>query len=151
MRRTLALLRHGLAAGQDPDAPLVPRGVAQLERLAAALLAERWMPATIVTSPYTRALETARTIADGIGFTGPVVKRAELTPEREPLDALRAVDEASLGATSILVVSHLPLVGRIVLELTNEELPFSPGTFVELEDVDGEARPLRRITPQDLG
>jgi phosphohistidine phosphatase len=151
MRRTLALLRHGLAAGQDPDAPLVPRGVAQLERLAAALRAEGWRPARVLTSPYTRAIETAQTIADGIGYTGPLVQRIELSPESEPVDALRAIDEATPGATCVLVVTHLPLVGRIAHELTGEELPFSPATFVELEATDEAVRFVRRIAPQDLG
>jgi len=150
MHRTLALLRHGLAAGQDADAPLVPRGVAQIERLAAMLRAERWRPAFVLTSPYARAVETARTLAAGVGYTGPIERSSHLTPESEPIDALHAIEEEAASATSILVVAHLPLVGRIVHELSGDEVQFSPGTFVELSDDDGEARLLRRITPQDL-
>jgi phosphohistidine phosphatase len=150
MRRTLALLRHGLAAGQDSHAPLAPRGVAQIERLAVMLRAERWRPAFVLTSPYARAVETARTLAEGIGFTGTIERSSHLTPESEPIDALHAIDEEAGDASSILVVAHLPLVGRIVHELTGDEVQFSPGTFVELADEDGGARLLRRIAPQVL-
>src|SRR5262252_2286526 len=63
MVRTLALLRHGLASGQGPDAALAPEGVRQVERLAAALRANAWRPDVVLSSPYARALESARTFA----------------------------------------------------------------------------------------
>src|SRR5262249_44480912 len=151
MLRTLALLRHGLASGQGPDATLVPEGVRQMERLSAALRAGAWRPDVVLSSPYARALESARTLARGVGCEAPPVVLHELLPEREPLEAMQAIDAAAPGVASILVVSHLPLVGRLAFELTHQEVAFSPGTFAELRrDGEGHARLVRRIAPQEL-
>jgi phosphohistidine phosphatase SixA len=149
--RTLALLRHGRAAGQGPDAPLTPQGVEQLVRLAAALKAEGWRPAAMLSSPFTRALDSARTLATGIGIAPSPIVLNELIPDREPLDALHAIDAAAPGRASILVVSHLPLVARIASELIGEEVAFTPATLVEIADEgDGRVRLVRRLNPEEL-
>jgi len=151
MLRTLALLRHGRAAGQGPDAPLTPQGIEQIQKLAAALRAGTWRPDAILASPLVRALGSARTLAAGIGVAlTPVVLR-ELIPDSEPLDALQAIDLAAQGRASILVVSHLPLVARIAHELTGEEISFTPATLVEIADQgDGTARLVRRLSADEL-
>jgi phosphohistidine phosphatase SixA len=151
MLRTLALLRHGRAAGQGPDAPLTPQGVDQLQRLAAVLKAEGWQPAAILSSPLLRALDSARTFAAGIGGAPSPVVVHELSPDKEPLAALRAIDAAAPKERSILVVSHLPLVARIANELTGEEISFTPATLVEIADQgDGTARVVRRVSAEEL-
>ena len=151
MLRTLALLRHGRAAGQGPDAPLTPEGVEQLRRLASALAAEGWRPDVILASPFARALDSARTLAAGIGVMRSPVVVQELVPDSEPIDALQAIDAAAPGSRSILVVSHLPLVGRIAHELTGEEISFTPATLVEIADQGGgTARLVRRLSAEEL-
>ena len=151
MLRILALLRHGLASGQSPEAELLPEGVAHLRRLGARLEAEGWKPAAIVTSPYMRARGTAGVLADVLGCEAQPVVLEELVPECDPSNALAAIAAAVPLATPVLAVSHLPLVGRLAQELVGEELRFSPGTFVEIAREDGGvARLLRRISPRDL-
>jgi len=151
MVRTLALLRHGRASGQSPDAALTPEGLQQLRRLASALRAQDWRPDVIVTSPFARALESARTVAAGLGVTRAPLVLDELIPDSEPLDALQAIDAAAPGSASILVVSHLPLVARLALELTGEEVSFTPATLAEIRDGgDGEAHLVRRLSPDEL-
>lgn len=152
MLRTLALLRHGLASGQSLEAELLPEGVSYLRRLGAKLGSEGWKPAAIVTSPYRRARDTAGVLASVVGCESPVVVLSELRPEAEPDEALAAIFAAAPLATPVLVVSHLPLVGRLAHELVGEELSFSPGTLVEIvREGDGSARLIRRIGPRDLG
>lgn len=151
MLRTLALLRHGRATGQGFDAPLAPEGVRQLQRLASSLRAEGWRPDVILTSPLARARASARSIAAGLGVASPPVVVDELAPDHEPIDALAAIDAAALQRTTILVVSHLPLVARIALELTGEEVSFAPATLAEIADGgDGTARLVRRVSAEDL-
>lgn len=151
MVRILALLRHGQASGQGPDASLTPQGAQQIQRLAAALRAEAWRPAAIFASPLARAKESARTFAAGVGAEQQAIVLHELAPDSEPVDALQAIDAAASGRTPILVVSHLPLVGRIAHELTGQEVPFTPATFVEIADEgNGEARLVRRLSPDEL-
>lgn len=151
MPRTLALLRHGRATGQGVDAALTPEGVLQLQKVAAVLRAESWRPAAILASPLTRAQESARTFATGLGLEQQAVVIRELAPDSEPLDALEAIDAAALGSASILVVSHLPLVARIAHELIGGEITFTPATFAEIADEgDGTARLVRRLSPDEL-
>lgn len=151
MLRILALMRHGLATGQGPDAALLPEGEAYLRRLAARLDGEGWRPAAIVTSPYRRARESAMLLASELGVDVETYVLPDLVPEGEPDEALAAILEAVPVATPVLIVSHLPLVGRLMQELTGDDENFSPGTFVEIaREGEGDARMLRRIGPRDL-
>jgi phosphohistidine phosphatase len=151
MLRVLALLRHGKASGQGADATLTAEGRDELRRLGARLGAEGWAPAAVTTSPYRRARESAHVLA---GMLTPAVEThvlAELKPGEEPEDALRAILEAAPLATPVLVVTHLPLVGRLAHELLGEEIAFFPGTLVEIvRDGDGSARLLRRLNAHEL-
>lgn len=151
MIRVLALLRHGLASGQGPNAALVPDGAVELRRLGAMLESEGWRPEAVATSPYRRARESALILATMLapGVETHVIK--ELRPDEDPAEALAAVLRAAPLASPLLIVSHLPLVGRIAHELLGEDLAFSPGTFVEIvREGEGAARLLRRIGPRDL-
>ena len=151
MLRVLALLRHGLASGQARSAPLLPEGTAYLRRLGAVLRAEHWRPGVILTSPYVRASDSAAILALTLGCTRAPQALEELAPEIEPALALAAILAADPQATPILVVSHLPLVGRLAHELLGEDPGFSPGTFVEIErEGSGVARLIRHIRPRDL-
>jgi phosphohistidine phosphatase SixA len=151
MLRTLALLRHGLASGQGPAAELRPEGAAYLRRLAAVLDREGWRPAAIVTSPYRRARESAAVMATALRVSEAPLVLEELIPEAEPGPALTAVLAAAPLAACILVVTHLPLIGRLAQELIGEDPSFSPGTLVEIvREHDDVARLLRRIGASDL-
>jgi len=151
MLRTLALLRHGRAAGQGPDAQLTAEGVQQLQKIATVLRAEHWRADVLLVSPLARAQASARTFAADLGLSlAPLVLQA-LSPDTEPAEALEAIDAAAPGRASILVVSHLPLVARIANELTGEEVAFTPATFVEIvHDGDEGARLVRRLSPDEL-
>lgn len=151
MLRSLALLRHGLATGQAPTAALLPEGGVYLRRLAAVLVADGWAPKRVLCSPYVRARESAEIMVRAMSLTVPIEVVGDLIPESEPDDALRAIADAAPLDSPVLVVSHLPLVGRIAQELIGDDPTFSPGTFVEIvREGDGPARLLRRVGPRDL-
>ena len=151
MLRTFALLRHGVAGGQAPESQLLPEGAAYLRRLGVKLESEGWKPAAIVTSPYARARESAGVLAATLGFGSGVIVLDALVPEAEPEQALTAIAAAAPLATPVLVVTHLPLVGRLAHTLVGEDLSFSPGTLVEIvREGEGVARLLRRVGPRDL-
>jgi len=151
MIRTVALLRHGLASGQGPDAALLPEGAEQLRRLADRLEQEGWRPMLVVSSPYRRARESALLVASTLQVATTLQVLPDLVPESDPDEALDAVQAAGPLATPILVVSHLPLVGLLAEHLVGEDPGFPPGTFVEIaREGDGGSRLLRRIAPRDL-
>lgn len=66
MKSDLLLIRHAKATGQAPDAPLTPDGEAEARRLADTLSGAGIT--RIVSSPWRRAVETARPLAARLGL-----------------------------------------------------------------------------------
>lgn len=107
MSAGLLLVRHARAAGQAPDAPLTPEGERGAARLAEVLtgggLADRGIT-RIVSSPWTRAVETARPLAQRLGLevetderlTERVLSGANLTDWQTHLRASFADPELAL-------------------------------------------------------
>lgn len=145
MTTTLALLRHGLATGQGPDSELMPEGAVHVRALGRHLAAEGWVPRAAFTSPYRRARETARIVLAEIAPEIVPVALGELVPETSAERALEALRAHGLPQGPVLVVAHLPLLGLIALELTDNDPGFRPGTFAEIELApDGRRGSLRR-------
>src|SRR5438105_6305466 len=133
----LDLLRHGeaLAAGTagDRERPLSPAGVGSLRALGARLATERWRPERAFSSDYVRARGSLAILSEGISHPPSGEELRELAPETDPDEALRAVAARAAGAQHVLVVSHQPLLGRMVAHLTGETRPLAPGTLVRIE------------------
>ena len=124
----LIVVRHAKAAPGDPDAsrPLTGKG-----RKAAAELARELRdahPDAVISSPLLRAVETATPIAKKSGLE--VEIDARLAPGATA-DDIRAVI-AGKGDT-VVTVGHQPDCSDIVFELTGREVPFSTGSFYEVE------------------
>lgn len=109
--RTFVLVRHARAAERAPDGagdarrPLVPKGVAQARRLAAALDAWGWRPDRVLASPWWRAVETAQLL------------RADAATPLVLLDALAAPGAA---AQSAAVAAALAPGDRVVAVVGHE-------------------------------
>ena len=123
--RTLWLMRHG-AAEHHSDAGdfgrrLTAAGIDVVTRGAQALAREQPRPVRLLHSPLVRATETAA-ILKGALMINDVAVHADLQPDSDPRAAVRAI----LGdtSTSLLVVSHLPLLPAVLELLT--------GVYVEL-------------------
>lgn len=78
----------------------------------------------ILVSPYLRAEQTECVVAETLNFSGKKEVLPELTPGG---DADRVADYlqmlATEGVASVLLISHLPLVGYIVSALCPQESP----------------------------
>ena len=66
MAKTLFLVRHGKAEGQEPEAPLTTDGLAQATTLADLL--EKARIQQIVASPFTRAVQSIEPLAKRLGL-----------------------------------------------------------------------------------
>jgi phosphohistidine phosphatase len=152
MLLTLCLLRHGRAAGQSPEAELLPAGEAQIRALGRLLAAEGFAPEAAFTSPYHRAQRTARLLLDELRSTLEARALPELVPDADPGVALRALFGSGLPLARVLVVSHQPLLGRMAIALTEQDPGFSAGTLAEIELAEGEdsGTLVRRLGPEDL-
>jgi len=137
----LYLVQHGEAVPEDvdPDRPLSDIGRADVSRVA-GFLAEAGVPVDrILHSGKTRARQTADAFAAALA-PGAVVAQTEggIVP-KDPTDWL--AEAAAAWTDDVLVVGHLPFMGRVVSRLVagNEDagvVAFTPGTVVCLERDD---------------
>ena len=130
----LYLIRHGAAeAGSTDDINrnLTTRGENQ------ALGAAKWLaknikgPVSLWVSPYLRTRQTAAPIAKALGIE--FVEHKCLQPEMTPQ---KVVDELCHEEKNIILVTHLPLVGRLASLLTEGvvfDQPWSPAEIWQLE------------------
>jgi phosphohistidine phosphatase SixA len=139
----LCLLRHAHAGdpmkwtGSDEVRPLTEKGRLQSERLGLFLARTSFRPDVILSSPRTRALETARLVAAPLGVDVAVVEALG-----EPLE-LDAVDQLLRKAGNPLrpmLVGHDPDFSVLAAELIGvSELPLRKAALVRIDA----ARPLR--------
>ena len=134
----LYIARHGLAVPKDEDAncPLSDTGRQDIARMASFLARTRPTIGCIIHSGKIRAAQTALIYAETLG-PGRLVEEASsgLNPN-DPTDPLVAACDGWTDDT--MVVSHLPLVGKLVSRLvTGDEFEtvvhFQPGTVACLE------------------
>jgi phosphohistidine phosphatase len=128
----LFLLRHGIAAepaslGSQQDAvrPLTEEGERKIKSVARALRALDLSFDLILSSPYLRALETARIVARQLELS----KRLEITGVLKPEGSFRELIDLleTQRCSSVLLVGHEPflsgltsflLTGRTTFEIT---------------------------------
>jgi phosphohistidine phosphatase len=105
----LALGERGIT--EDADRPLTEVGEAQAKAVGTALQARGFRPALLVTSPLTRARQTAEGIQRQLAGEKPAVQVAdELAPGVRPKKLARFL--RSLSADAVAVVGHQPDLGE---------------------------------------
>ncbi|MBE0483398.1 MAG: phosphohistidine phosphatase SixA [Bacterioplanes sp.] len=130
----IAIIRHGAAHyGQDLDhtRPLTEQGQEQASRLAQWLANNGWQSAELVASPFLRAQQTAQAIAEALPLTRQT--QSLLQPDGQPNEV---IDWLVLRQTDRILVSHLPLVGRLASLLVDGQVydqPWSPAECWVLE------------------
>ncbi len=111
------LIRHGIAAERgtyayDEQRPLVPKGIDKTTKVARSLLAKRINFDLILTSPLTRAYQTAE-ILHQVGLCQTVRTFAPLKPEGD-IQAWLAwlqTEKNRQKYTSLALVGHQPDLG----------------------------------------
>jgi phosphohistidine phosphatase len=137
--------------GPDDLRPLTEKGRLQSERLGLLLAFSGFRPGVILSSPMTRAVETARLVA--APFEMPVEVVDELAG---PLDlaSLEALLRAAGDPERPILVGHDPGFSMLAAELAGvSELPVRKATLVRM-DTPRPLRPglgvLRWLLPPDL-
>jgi len=118
---TLYVLRHAIAEDRRlgrPDATraLTPSGMRKLRMVLRRARQAGVSPAVILTSPYTRAQETAEAAAEILACRKVVVTKA-LIPSSSPDRVWNEI--AKIAAPSILIAGHEPLLSHFVAFLLN--------------------------------
>jgi phosphohistidine phosphatase len=114
----LYLFRHGHAeegkpGHSDADRALTDEGRKKVAEVVKAARKSGVEPSLIISSPYKRAVETARLAAEGCGYKGEVVHTDTLVPHGSPEKVwleLRDYREE----TAILVTGHEPLMSHLL-------------------------------------
>ncbi|ANB02685.1 histidine phosphatase family protein [Ectothiorhodospira sp. BSL-9] len=124
----LILVRHAQAGdavefartGQPDDLrPLTDQGVERMHLAAQGLARLLKGPTTLVSSPYTRACQTADILAEYLPTTGPAEINASLVPEAHPDSLDDALLQQRAGRT-LTLVGHEPHLSRLAGWLMTE-------------------------------
>ncbi|WP_117234520.1 phosphohistidine phosphatase SixA [Vibrio maerlii] len=122
------IMRHGEAehfASSDAERNLTPNGVSQSKAVARACVQQGVSEFdTVLVSPYIRAQQTWQAISEHFG-SDDVQTSDDITPYGQSDDVFEFV--CALAETqnleSILLVSHLPLVGYLTSEFVRDIAP----------------------------
>jgi phosphohistidine phosphatase len=114
----LYLIRHADAepvgspgVETDEQRPLTAKGIEQVQQLASFFRRLAVTPGLILTSPLTRARQTAERLAEGLRLeSGLVVEEPELAPGGSTKKLARRL--ARRSAETVFVVGHEPDLGR---------------------------------------
>ena len=147
----LYILRHGTAEERGPDwpddamRPLTAEGKQKTRDAARGLRALEPAIGIVLTSPFTRAKQTARLLADELGIDPTRVKETmALAAGADPEAIWRAVREAG-RSSGVLLVGHEPDLGRLVSWLisgdTRASIPLKKAGLACVELEAGETGP----------
>ena len=121
------IMRHGdavLEAASDAVRPLTVTGCDETRLMATWLKSQQVKIDCVLVSPFLRAEQTLEIVGETLTLPAQTDVLAELTPCGDVGrvgDYIEAL--AGEGVNSVLVVSHLPLVGYLVSELCPQETP----------------------------
>lgn len=125
--KTLILMRHAKSSWDtadvdDHDRPLNARGLRDAPRMGALLKEKAVVPDRLVSSTALRAAETARLVAEGLGWQGDFERTARLyhAEARALIDFAR---ETSGAADSVMIVAHNPGMEELVSGLIGTLTP----------------------------
>ena len=110
------LFRHGIAVereewrGKESDRPLTDKGKRRVRRVAAGLKRLDVRPTRILTSPLSRAVETAKVLHDALAVRSPLQLVDELLPDAPPDKMIVLLNDLPPGSYA-LCVGHEPHLG----------------------------------------
>lgn len=119
------IMRHGdaaLDAASDSARPLTARGCDESRQMANWLQSQEVNIERVLVSPYLRAEQTLKIVKEVLAFP----EEEEVLPELTPGGDIGLVSAylqalADSGVATVLLISHLPLVGYLVAELCPAE------------------------------
>ena len=116
------LMQHGPSSPMDvdPEESLTPEGEAQILTAGRALKRMGLRLDVIVSSTKKRAWQTARLVAEHLGFQPEKIVQTDLVkPMAAPEESIRFLKQYE-GAKAVLVAGHLPSIAEIASALITE-------------------------------
>jgi len=142
------LLRHGTAevarpGSRDSDRHLTADGRKKLRGILKRAAAAGLAPTMIISSPYTRALETAETAAAILKYGGEILRTRALTPGA-PVEGVWQELRVHKDETQILLTGHEPQFSQLASYLLNApalRIEFKKGTIIRIDFESAGLRP----------
>ncbi|UBM62578.1 histidine phosphatase family protein [Candidatus Sulfidibacterium hydrothermale] len=111
--KTLYIVRHAKSSwddlsASDHDRELLPVGIQRTRKVAAWLKSRNVFPDKIISSTATRAYETARLLAEGIGFPVEKIETTRALYGAGPEEAEALLFELPDAVNSVMMVGHNP-------------------------------------------
>ncbi|WP_394515024.1 phosphohistidine phosphatase SixA [Pantoea sp. SGAir0215] len=152
------IMRHGdaaLDAASDSVRPLTLCGCDESRQMANWLKDQAVDIERVLVSPYLRAQQTLATVREALPLPDGADILPELTPGGDPgLVGCYLQTLANEGVKSVLVISHLPLVGYLVSELCPQETPpmFATSAIacVDFDPAESQGKLLWQASPKKL-
>lgn len=121
------IMRHGdasLDSISDAARELTPRGCIESQKIAYWLEQQEPDIDSVLVSPYIRAEQTLKVVREYLTLPNNEEVLDELTPSGDVALVASYIQVLSIqGHKSVLVVSHLPLVGYLVSDLCPGQTP----------------------------
>lgn len=118
------ILRHGLAVehgapgySKDADRPLTPKGERKLGRIVEAMEALELSFDMILSSPYTRARQTAEIVADALEISKRLELAEELAPGGNFNKLIESITHRKSPPEDVLLVGHEPYLSEFISTL----------------------------------
>lgn len=148
--RTLYLVRHAVAADRGPEwsddskRPLTHKGKAKMRQVVAGLASLGVTIDVVLTSPLTRAAETAQLLVDGLTPSPALAVATALAPG-QPREALGKAIAPHERAGVVALVGHEPDLGDLAAWLVGatEPIAFKKGGVCRID--------LLRLPPRGVG
>lgn len=133
-------MRHGQAHPQvtdDASRTLTKQGVSETQLVSAkAFIDKKIKPTHIISSIYTRAIQTANTVAKALDYKANIPTTDHILPDSNPREALEFLAKQTVD--SLLIVSHQPLVGQLISLLVDgvieeRHIPTSAIAYIKID------------------
>ena len=115
----LFILRHGIAVEpgtvgyDDASRPLTSEGKEKLKLITAGMMKLELSFDLILSSPYTRAHQTAEIVADRLKLSDKMDFSSSLVPNGNPSDLIQTIKKRGT-LKSILLVGHEPFLSELI-------------------------------------
>ena len=140
------LLRHGIAephAASDSERDLIEEGRQKLRQVLRVAAKAGVAPSLILSSPYKRALATAKIAAETLGYKGEIVRSQALLPDAALEEVWQEI-RAHRREESLLLSGHEPQfssLGAYLLGVPELAIDFKKGALLAIEIPEFGVRP----------
>lgn len=129
--KTLIICRHAKAdypeGVVDFERPLKERGLKDAEKMGILLASHDFMPDLVVSSPATRALQTAHIVAGQLGYAGEIRLESSIYEEGAG-NLLQLIQRLPDNCRQVMLFGHNPTLSDAVRVLLNMLNPYDMPT-----------------------